>query len=408
MTSLSREKYVQQTVRELMTPSIDPNEIKVLEKTLTSNMFDSKYSPDGKYFMAIDNTNSSILLVFDGETGEYIRTLSCHDHANIYSVAFSDDNRYLATASLNKDIVIYDMTNDFYIDHEYTDVDSIFSLVFSHSCDYLYYAGSGKVKKMDLRTKETVGQVEAHAGYICRLRISPDDRYVLSGGDDGTAKLFRTETMERVQTFEPMSGNVRGIDYHPNGHMIATGTCSPGKVSLWNTEDGSLVHTFSLPGEVHYLKFLLYKWILVLSGNDGFYLFDIDTFAKIQHVPCGASVSYFSFDVSPDLTKIIYGGDADQRIKMVTINLCSDETMKEQLLELSRPDGYVLSSLIAINNISPIRQLVAAGIYMNQHDYEMTINNCWDLVDINEKNGGNMHEFMSNFCDSGSSSSDDD
>eukprot|EP00792_Barthelona_sp_PAP020_P008773 TRINITY_DN3248_c0_g1_i3.p1 TRINITY_DN3248_c0_g1~~TRINITY_DN3248_c0_g1_i3.p1 ORF type:complete len:64 (-),score=18.90 TRINITY_DN3248_c0_g1_i3:253-444(-) len=41
-----------------------------------------------------------------------------------------------------------------------------------------------------------------------------------------------------------------------------------------------------------------------------------------------------------------------------------------------------------------IREFVSAGVYMNQRDFDMSINLCWDLLDINERNGGNMRQYI--------------
>eukprot|EP00792_Barthelona_sp_PAP020_P006564 TRINITY_DN3030_c4_g13_i2.p2 TRINITY_DN3030_c4_g13~~TRINITY_DN3030_c4_g13_i2.p2 ORF type:complete len:60 (-),score=16.99 TRINITY_DN3030_c4_g13_i2:26-205(-) len=52
-----------------------------------------------------------------------------------------------------------------------------------------------------------------------------------------------------------------------------------------------------------------------------------------------------------------------------------------------------------------IRQLVSSGVSMNQKEYNMIIDTCWDLVHMNDKNGGNMHMFTE---DSKDESDDDD
>eukprot|EP00792_Barthelona_sp_PAP020_P008084 TRINITY_DN3194_c1_g10_i1.p3 TRINITY_DN3194_c1_g10~~TRINITY_DN3194_c1_g10_i1.p3 ORF type:complete len:73 (-),score=24.06 TRINITY_DN3194_c1_g10_i1:975-1193(-) len=39
-------------------------------------------------------------------------------------------------------------------------------------------------------------------------------------------------------------------------------------------------------------------------------------------------------------------------------------------------------------------EFVSAGVFMNQRDFNMSINLCWDLIDIDERNGGNMREYI--------------
>eukprot|EP00792_Barthelona_sp_PAP020_P009614 TRINITY_DN3310_c1_g1_i11.p1 TRINITY_DN3310_c1_g1~~TRINITY_DN3310_c1_g1_i11.p1 ORF type:complete len:264 (-),score=69.11 TRINITY_DN3310_c1_g1_i11:940-1659(-) len=78
---------------------------------------------------------------------------------------------------------------------------------------------------------------------------------------------------------------------------------------------------------------------------------------------------------------------------------------QSQLIELVKNQGYLISALVLVKaNSSLIRQFVSSGVYMNQMDFDLAINTCWDLVDINKKNGGNMHQYI----DENTDESDDD
>eukprot|EP00792_Barthelona_sp_PAP020_P009624 TRINITY_DN3310_c1_g1_i9.p1 TRINITY_DN3310_c1_g1~~TRINITY_DN3310_c1_g1_i9.p1 ORF type:complete len:282 (-),score=69.16 TRINITY_DN3310_c1_g1_i9:940-1758(-) len=78
---------------------------------------------------------------------------------------------------------------------------------------------------------------------------------------------------------------------------------------------------------------------------------------------------------------------------------------QSQLIELVKNQGYLISTLVLVKaKSSLIRQFVTSGVYMNQMDFGLVINTCWDLVDINKKNGGNMHQYI----DENADESDDD
>eukprot|EP00792_Barthelona_sp_PAP020_P009618 TRINITY_DN3310_c1_g1_i3.p1 TRINITY_DN3310_c1_g1~~TRINITY_DN3310_c1_g1_i3.p1 ORF type:complete len:282 (-),score=71.76 TRINITY_DN3310_c1_g1_i3:327-1145(-) len=78
---------------------------------------------------------------------------------------------------------------------------------------------------------------------------------------------------------------------------------------------------------------------------------------------------------------------------------------QSQLIELVKNQGYLISTLVLVKaKSSLIRQFVTSGVYMNQMDFDLVINKCWDLVDINKRNGGNMHQYI----DENADESDDD
>eukprot|EP00792_Barthelona_sp_PAP020_P009621 TRINITY_DN3310_c1_g1_i6.p1 TRINITY_DN3310_c1_g1~~TRINITY_DN3310_c1_g1_i6.p1 ORF type:complete len:249 (-),score=60.72 TRINITY_DN3310_c1_g1_i6:940-1659(-) len=78
---------------------------------------------------------------------------------------------------------------------------------------------------------------------------------------------------------------------------------------------------------------------------------------------------------------------------------------QSQLIELVKNQGYLISTFVLVKaKSSLIRQFVGSGVYMNQMDFDLVINKCWDLIDINKRNGGNMHQYI----DENADESDDD
>eukprot|EP00792_Barthelona_sp_PAP020_P013931 TRINITY_DN9492_c0_g1_i1.p1 TRINITY_DN9492_c0_g1~~TRINITY_DN9492_c0_g1_i1.p1 ORF type:complete len:999 (-),score=266.75 TRINITY_DN9492_c0_g1_i1:19-3015(-) len=67
-----------------------------------------------------------------------------------------------------------------------------------------------------------------------------------------------------------------------------------------------------------------------------------------------------------------------------------DFNFNGKILELNVLHIFILWN----KDLEIIRKLVCGGALFTKSDFDCILNECWDLVDINESNGGNMNEFM--------------
>ena len=122
--------------------------------------------------------------------------------------------------------------------------------------------------------------LKGHAGPITTLRFSPDSRSVMTGSNDGTAKVWDLHTGKTLRTFNH-SGEVHDVAYSRDGKTIATGG-SDDTVKLWQVGEGHLLAT--LKGhrdQIHALTFSQDGRRIASGGADGT--------AKIWNVPVGES-----------------------------------------------------------------------------------------------------------------------
>eukprot|EP00792_Barthelona_sp_PAP020_P009059 TRINITY_DN3266_c1_g2_i3.p1 TRINITY_DN3266_c1_g2~~TRINITY_DN3266_c1_g2_i3.p1 ORF type:complete len:393 (-),score=69.81 TRINITY_DN3266_c1_g2_i3:56-1234(-) len=383
---------INRAIDEIFGWRIDEERVNFIEEITFDYMYECKYSPNGKYFVIGKNNND--LLVFDVKTRELIHTLNDHP-GSVFCVAFSANEQMLASCSVDNIIIIYSLP-DFSIIKRIDNQRYVYSICFSLCSNYLYSGDhDGKMRKFDIH--KGVGGLDSivlesniHSSWIWRMILSSDGKYLLTAGNDKTAKLLKASDLSVLQTFNH-SAPIRGISFNLVKRIVATGGVS-NEVKIWNIDTGSVIHSFDIGGMVFRLNFLTPHILFVMSGNGYITLYNADNFQELQRVYCNCDVSWFSFDISPDRTQLVCGRCKDNCIKIYPLIPSIDPSHFSTLVDLSRNDGEVVSTLVSAGiDSSVIRQLVACGICMSVEEYKMIVDTCWDLVDINESKGGNMH-----------------
>ncbi|MFC2138372.1 caspase family protein [Bacteroidota bacterium] len=165
--------------------------------------------------------NSSIETVL--QTGHY---------AEVTSVAFSFDGKYILTGSKDKSIK-------------------------------LWHAENGR----EIRV------YQGHKGSVKCVEFSKDGEKILSVSDDGTAIVWHTKTSKILFHLKIENDNVISACFHPNGNEIIIGSKNS-YISSWNIESGEKISTYSaVRKDVKMQKNFDYPQAHTISiSNDGKYL----------------------------------------------------------------------------------------------------------------------------------------
>ena len=83
-----------------------------------------------------------------------------------------------------------------------------------------------------------------HSGPVQSVAISPDGRFILSGGDDRTMRLWSVATGEEVHRFDGHEGWVSAVAFSPDGSGAASGNYDR-IVRLWDLRSGRELHRLS-------------------------------------------------------------------------------------------------------------------------------------------------------------------
>jgi|GEM_PF-612673 len=78
---------------------------------------------------------------------------------------------------------------------------------------------------------------QVHAGPIRAMDFAPDGNHLISGGEDGFARLWQTEGLTLRREYDTQADYVGCVSYSPDNRLVAIGS-SDGVVRLWNTGSG--------------------------------------------------------------------------------------------------------------------------------------------------------------------------
>jgi WD40 repeat protein len=99
------------------------------------------------------------------------------------------------------------------------------------------------IKRVTMPVLVKVGEerrFEGHTKGACGVAFSPDGRYALSGGGDGTVRLWEVATGREVRRFSgPPNRHLEGVAFSPDGRQALTASCGDGgTVQLWDVNTG--------------------------------------------------------------------------------------------------------------------------------------------------------------------------
>ena len=89
-------------------------------------------------------------------------------------------------------------------------------------------------------------------------QLSPDERYIATASEDGTARIWDAQTGAEVLVLQGHEGGVNALVYSPGGDQLATAG-DDGTVRFWDAGDGKIVRTLEIKAGI--------VWSLAWSPN---------------------------------------------------------------------------------------------------------------------------------------------
>jgi WD40 repeat protein len=174
------------------------NNTKTIQKSFSLRDFSINHSPDNRYTRSYENVDGNSFQFTDGT---YNKTIKIGDH----TVTLPDD------------------------------YDTIFSYTFTPNKKYAIIGSCFALTKVDAQTGAILGTFYGHTSLVWAVSVSADSRYLLSGSDDQTLKLWDIETMKNIVTIF-IGADDKWVIWTPKGYY----NCSVGADNLigWHINHG--------------------------------------------------------------------------------------------------------------------------------------------------------------------------
>jgi len=85
-----------------------------------------------------------------------------------------------------------------------------------------------------------------HTDYVKSVTFSSDGKWLASGSDDGTVRLWDTATGKELRSLWSYSKGISGVALSPDGKALA-GAAADGAVKVWDPSTGRELHFFAPP-----------------------------------------------------------------------------------------------------------------------------------------------------------------
>jgi WD40 repeat protein len=222
------------------------NEFKGLKDSTTATL---SISLDGRYILAVRSggfmSGIAYADLWDISSGKRVQSIQAEGSSFISASAISPDNKLIATG-------------------ETRDWDWLFR---SKGITRLWDVSSGK------EYKRFVG----HSAGVAAVAFSPDGSMLLTGSEDGTARLWHTQGGE-IERFTGHTGVVTTVAFSPDMQMVVAGG-SDGSIRLWSIQSGKQLQRFDgHTGGVASIKLSADGTKIVSMGtDDSAMLWDIKT-----------------------------------------------------------------------------------------------------------------------------------
>ena len=196
-------------------------------------------SADGRLLAFATSTHG--VEVWDSSKGKRQHQFNGHD-ANVSSVAFSENNDWLATASDDFTARLWSLTNKKrFILRGHND--RITALAFSPDNRWLATASTDKtIRLWDVLSGRPVAQMRGHRDKVVAVEFHPNQPLLLTAGDNN-ARLWRVTNEQTMRRFANAKNGYHHASLSPNNTLlVAAGIAQP---DLWGAKTGVKISQIS-------------------------------------------------------------------------------------------------------------------------------------------------------------------
>ena len=207
------------------------------------------WSPDQRYLASAGY--DKVITLWDVETGRQERVFKGHS-ARIWSLAFSPDGKSLLSAGVDSTARVQDVATGRQL-HVLTNADGVFEAVFSPDGRVIATAAiNGGGRLWDAHSGTLLPEQPDHDQAVWTMAFSPDGRRLACAGgrqplnnDVDTTVSVIDRTNGQVLRFKAHRQIIHHVRFSPDGNLLATASAD-GTAKLWNAQTGAEVRPLQM------------------------------------------------------------------------------------------------------------------------------------------------------------------
>ncbi|KAF3121134.1 hypothetical protein TWF569_002811 [Orbilia oligospora] len=215
------------------------------QASIIKNLFQNRiqkvaFSPNNKYLASASSDHT--IIIWDANLGEKLKIPKKHS-GTVTDVAFSPDGKWLASASEDMTIRLWDI--DAIIGRRTPATEKPIRVLRGHTSDVLSiaYSPDGKLLASGSASQDDAvilwdetGSFESDHSRGCfnAITFSPSGKEVALSMRNGTIELWDAETGKEITVFGTHDKDVVTAAFSPDGKILASASLD-GKVGLWDT-----------------------------------------------------------------------------------------------------------------------------------------------------------------------------
>jgi WD40 repeat protein/serine/threonine protein kinase len=277
------------------------------------------YSPDGRY-LASATWEGGIVQLRDARTGALLHTLiPSEDVSRGYRVAFSPDSKYLAATAVSQDwhaiVKVWETETGRQAFPEIRERNPPSFVSFDPTGQYLLREGpEHKVQVRDVRTGVVWGFGGRHGEQIRTMAFSPDGKRLATASQDLTVRVWAWDPTRLGQPQEPelsLPARVVGfgsrVAFSPDGRRLV-GAGEGHTVKIWDAKTGQELQALSgHTGDVFNVAFSRDgRWLATAGEDTTVRLWDTASWS-LRHTLRGHTAVVSSVAFHPDGTRLVSG-----------------------------------------------------------------------------------------------------
>lgn len=274
----------------------------------TDSVFSVAFSPDNKT-IASGSRDASIIL-WDSHTGE--SKLKMRHDSDVLKLCFSPDGKMLASLPNaegvyhgGKEIHLWNTESgkvEWILDNEVY----AYSIAFSPDGQLLAVASGDYTVKIWHLQEENLQQTLAAENRVLSVAFSPDGKTLVSGDNEGELRLWDMQTSEMKQSIK-LDAYANFVEFSPDGKTLACSLTETKQVQLIDAYTGALQKRLNCDSETWGINFSSDgKCLAVACSDNSVKLWNMDT-SKLEQSLKGHSSLVVDVAFSPDAKRLASG-----------------------------------------------------------------------------------------------------